>query len=388
MASIYQRKRSKFWMARFKSPSGAWVARSTKQTNPAEARRLAFLWEDASQTLKVESATAAQLDRVVRGIWERFSGKKIEHAPTREFFLKWAARVKATKAEKTYVRYEQVVRKFLEHLGDRANADIRSITPTEVQAFADKDADAGKSSATVSLNAKVIRAIFNTALRGGLIERNPVGMVEVAEVVHEEREPFTLGEVRLLLNYLEERKLSDWITAVFTGFYVGLRLGDAANLRWDNIDFSAKTLSIVPQKTARKKKKLFVPLHPALFVHLNALASTDAAQLSQFVCPRLAGKPISGRAGLSAEFITHAKAAGIDLKLTDRSGTSGHSFVKKSFHSLRHTFNSELGNKGVAPDLRAKLSGHASERMNHRYTHLEQKTLRRAVGKLPKLQTR
>ena len=240
------------------------MARSTKQTNPAEARRLAFLWEDASQTLKVESATAAQLDRVVRGIWERFSGTKIEHASTREFFLKWAARVKATKAEKTYVRYEQVVRKFLEHLGDRANADIRSITPAEIQAFADKDADAGKSS---------VRAIFNTALRGGLIERNPVGMVEVAEVVHEEREPFTLGEVRILLNYLEEQKLSDWVTAVLTGFYVGLRIGDAANLRWDNIDLSAKTLSIVPQKTARRKKKLFVPLHPALF----ACATTNSS---------------------------------------------------------------------------------------------------------------
>ena len=50
---------------------------------------------------------------------------------------------------------------------------------------------------------------------------------------------------------------------------------------------------------------------------------------------------------------------------------SGHSFVKKSFHSLRHTFNSDLRNNGVAPDLRDKLSGHASERMNHRYTHLE-----------------
>ncbi len=45
----------------------------------------------------------------------------------------------------------------------------------------------------------------------------------------------------------------------------------------------------MPQKTARKKKKLFVPLHPALFAHLDALASTDAAQLSPFVCPRLAG---------------------------------------------------------------------------------------------------
>jgi integrase len=385
MAAIYQREGSRYWMARFKNPAGQWVARSTKQTNPAEARRIAFLWEDAGQTLKVESATAAQVDRVVRGIWERYSGKKIEHAPIREFCQKWLARVKATKANATHVRYEKVIRDFLEHLGERAGSDVRSIAPHEIQAFVDNDAKAGKSSATVATNAKVVRAVFNSALRGGLIERNPVGMVEVEEVVHEEREPFTLPEVRLLLAYLEENQQSDWTTAVLIGFYVGLRLGDTVNLRWDNIDLAAKTLSIVPQKTARKKKKLLVPLHPALLAHFDRLASTDAAQLSLFVCPKLAGKPIAGRAGLSAEFIAIARAAGIDLKLTDRTGTSGHSFVKKSFHSLRHTFNSELGNKGVAPDLRAKLSGHASERMNRRYTHLEQRTLRRAVAKLPRL---
>ena len=88
----------------------------------------------------------------------------------------------------------------------------------------DKDAKAGKSSATVALNAKVVRAVFNSALRGGLIERNPVGMVEVEEIVHEEREPFTLPEVRLLLNLPGGKQACrDWMTAVLTGFYVGLR---------------------------------------------------------------------------------------------------------------------------------------------------------------------
>ena len=56
-------------MARFKTPSGEWTARSTKETNRAKALRLAFELEGAGGTLRTDNPTAAQLDRVVRSIW-------------------------------------------------------------------------------------------------------------------------------------------------------------------------------------------------------------------------------------------------------------------------------------------------------------------------------
>ena len=56
-----------------------------------------------------------------------------------------------------------------------------------------------------------------------------------------------------------------------------------------------------------------------------------------------------------------------------------------SFHALRTSFNSTLHNKGVAQELRRKLTGHKSDSMNDKYTRTELQTLRKAVNKLPAL---
>lgn len=380
MASIYKRPGSSRWMARFKSPAGKWVARSTATTNEAEARRLAFLWEGAGATMAVDTPAGAQLDRVVRGLFEQFTGKKLDPNPVREFVATWLERVKTTKKPKTAERYRKPAEDFVHYLGDRGDHDIRSISTADLQAFIDREAKAGKSNVTVALNAKVLRAIFNTAVRAGAVERNPAGLLEVPEVVHEEREPFTTAELEALLKAAEG---TDWETAVLLGAFAGLRLGDACNLKWEAVDLAEGVLRFMPQKTDRKKKTLVVPMHARLRAHLDALASKDEAQASQNVCPKLAGREISGRAGLSAEFIRDVMGkAGVETNNTVPQG-AGHSVAKKSFHSLRHFFVSGMANAGVAADVRRKLAGHADERQTARYSHLEMKTLRKAVAKLP-----
>ena len=61
----------------------------------------------------------------------------------------------------------------------------------------------------------------------------------------------------------------------------------------------------------------------------------------------------------------------------------GRAFSSLSFHSLSHSFNSELANKGVSQELRRHLTGHATDKMNDVYSHLDQGLLKKAVHKLP-----
>ena len=61
-------------------------------------------------------------------------------------------------------------------------------------------------------------------------------------------------------------------------------------------------------------------------------------------------------------------------------------FNKLSFHSLRHTYVSQLANAGIAPDVRQLLSGHAEEKSHAVYTHTKLETLRKAIETLPRLQ--
>jgi integrase len=381
MASVFQREDSKFWWASFKTPAGKWVCKSTKTTNQADARRLAFLWEGAGATLALETPAGAQVDRVVRQMWEQFTGRRIEPSPVRGFCATWLARMKTTRSEHTAERYRKPVDDFVKFLGDQADHDMRSISTADLQRFIDAEAAAGKSATTVSLNAKVLRAVFNTAVRAGAIERNPAGMLEVADAVHEERQPFTQGELNSLLTAAAG---TDWETAILLGAFSGLRIGDATSLKWDSVDLAKGVICFVPQKTSRKKKELTIPMHPKLRHHLDTLASQDEAQKSVFLCPLLAGREVGGRAGLSSAFIEEImKPAGVDTKRGEAAG-KGHKMPHKSFHSLRHFFVSGMANAGVSVDVRRKLAGHSDEKQTARYSHLEMKTLRKAVGTLSK----
>jgi site-specific recombinase XerD len=77
------------------------------------------------------------------------------------------------------------------------------------------------------------------------------------------------------------------------------------------------------------------------------------------------------------------RSAGIDAGQIE--GHGKRIFSKRSFHSLRHRFVSQMANAGVAPELRQKLAGRSSGGSHRKYTHLELKTLRAAIGELPSL---
>jgi len=375
MATVYQRNGSKFWMARFKTPDGFWTARSTKETVKTKALRLAFELEGAGGTLRTDNATAAQLDKVVRSIWQRYTGERISLNRADEFFRAWVANMKRKPG--TVKRYKQITEEFLELLGERAAFDIKAIEPARVQAFVNRDVELGRSGTTVVLNAKILRAAFNAAIRGGLLESNPAAAVHLPDAIMEEREPFTPGEIETLLM---AAKKTDWETAIMLAAFSGLRLGDAANLKWEAVDLLGGIIKFVPEKTSRKGKELKIPISDRLQIYFEKLAGRTNVQTSPFLCPALAGKEIGGRAGLSAEFIALMGSANVAAdSITAKDGRT-RKFSRKTFHSLRHAFVSRLANAGVSEDVRAALVGHADPKETARYSHLEMEIRRKAVN--------
>ena len=80
---------------------------------------------------------------------------------------------------------------------------------------------------------------------------------------------------------------------------------------------------------------------------------------------------------------TLAVRAGLDTMTLK--GKGSHQFSRRTFHSLRYSFNSALANAGVRQEIRVKFTGHSSNAMNDRYTKLDRKPLGDAIEKLPKL---
>jgi integrase len=73
--------------------------------------------------------------------------------------------------------------------------------------------------------------------------------------------------------------------------------------------------------------------------------------------------------------------AGLDPMIIQGKGIR--KFSRRSFHSLRHSFNSALANAGVTQEVRMKLTGHADARINKNYTHLRDETLKNAMEAMP-----
>ncbi|NBO09967.1 MAG: site-specific integrase, partial [Actinobacteria bacterium] len=197
-----------------------------------------------------------------------------------------------------------------------------------------------------------------------------------------QRKAFTWPQVLKLISAAE----GNWVTAVMLGAYCGMRLGDCVNLKWDNVNLEEDTITFVPEKTSRgkRRKELTVPIHPTLKLHLAEL-KLSAAEGLMHLCPELQGRSVGGRSGLSKDFIEKVMTkAGINNQAKASKITGkGRAFSALSFHSLRHSFNSEMANKGVSQELRRHLTGHATDRMNDGYSHFTKKLLKKAVAKLP-----
>ena len=385
MASVHRdaRNRSPYWYAAYTLPDGTRCLKSTKLKERSKALKLAMEWENLARSVAERDPMGTQIARVNVDIYERATGQRVEVVFLGDFLRSWSERAANLKSKRTGMRYKQVVEDFLDHIGPaRAKSNLGSVRESDVQSFLDQEAKDGKSATTVAIAAKVLRIPFNLALKQGLILRQPVSSLDIPDGNAQQKKAFTWPQVLKLISVAE----GDWITAVMLGAYCGMRLGDCVNLQWENVNLDEDLIRFVPEKTSRgkRRKELNVPMHPALKLHLAALRQ-NATEGQPHLCPTLHGKSVGGRSGLSKAFIEEvmAKAEISNQAKPNQVAGKGRAFSSLSFHSLRHSFNSELANKGVSQELRRHLTGHATDKMNDVYSHLDKGLLKKAVHKLP-----
>jgi integrase len=289
----------------------------------------------------------------------------------------WKDRAERTKSPATFARYKGTINKFLECLGPKADAALGDITAQDVQKFVSWRLKGGRNATTVMVDLKTLNAPFSLAMRQGLILTNPVPAADAPRAEKESREPFAWEQVSELIRHSE----GEWKTAIMLGALTGQRLGDCISITWDCVDFDKHLLRFRPQKTRHQKRDLVLPLHTDLEKHLMDLPERKGQPL----CPALSKAKIGGRSGLSRQFQCIMKKAKIKGRSVEAGGDEGRVFNKLSFHSLRHTYVSQLANAGIAPDVRQLLSGHADEKSHTVYTHTKLETLRTAIETLPRI---
>lgn len=373
MATI--QKVSRHYRALYTGPDGKRICRSLKTDDPKQARELATRLEKEAFMARRSRLTPDRARALVNEMLAFTGQDGIDTESTEDFFKRWLAGKRQTKALRSEVRYKSAVDVFLATLGDVAKRPLSAVLSRHVEVFRDALKAKKLSPSTIRLNVKVISGGFAYAVRQGIVSVNPAAAVELDDTEGQTKEPFSPEELDALLREAP----TDWKTAILLGAYAGCRLSDAVKMRWDAVDFTSKTLRFKPQKTQRKGRELLVPIVPRLLAHLEGIAGDQTHGL---LCPSLAGKSVAGKSGLSMAFGRLMKRAGIDQDSQKTVEDQARSVSKKSFHSLRHTFNSELLNAGVDERLRMTLSGHTTASNSRRYSHPKEDTLRAAVSKI------
>jgi integrase len=98
---------------------------------------------------------------------------------------------------------------------------------------------------------RTIRAALNEAVRRGHINGNPALLARAPKVVEEEIEPYSVDEIKRLLDASQTRRNSArWAIALA----LGLRQGEALGLRWSDIDEATCALTVRRNRLRQKWK--------------------------------------------------------------------------------------------------------------------------------------
>jgi len=162
--------------------------------------------------------------------------------------------------------------------------------------------------------------------------------------------PLTDDEVSRAL--AEAAKVAPWWRPlILVGFYTGLRISDAATLRWSMFGEGLRHIELRPAKTAKSGRAVWIPVHPALARELEKLKRHAAS-----LFPEAAEK--QGRRTLGPEFSRILSRA----KVTGESGVS-----RVGYHSLRATFATRARRSGIPLDDLRAVMGHTNASQTTHY---------------------
>ncbi|MCI0641046.1 MAG: tyrosine-type recombinase/integrase [Gemmataceae bacterium] len=156
---------------------------------------------------------------------------------------------------------------LVEDLGEQVAAQLR---PIDLLRWLRRH-PAWKSAWTVKRVNQTVQRVYNWAVRAGLLEYNPVELIELA------KEQLAVGRP------IEEREFRRLVRAAEICFrrflwalwWCGARPSELARCRWSEVDWEGQRLVLIDHKTARKTRKPRVIYCPARLMRLLRFLDKD-----------------------------------------------------------------------------------------------------------------
>jgi integrase len=344
-----------------KRPDGRWEARYTIHTSKGPKRKTLY------GRTRQEVA-----DKLARALSDRTQGLTFEAGSLKlgEYLDGWLSDVRETVRQRSWERYEQIVRVHIKPALGRVK--IKALSPTHVRGLYREKLDAGLSRRTVQYIHTTLHKALKDAVSDGLIPRNVAEGIRPPRPKKKEITPLDPEQARAFLAAAHE----DRFEALYVlAIHCGLREGELLGLKWDDVDLETgmlrvrRTLSetrtgyiFEPPKNGKGRSiKLTQAASEALRSHLERQleeidSSGDDYQDQGLIFPSRKGTPMNARNLTARSFKPLLKRAGLpDIRL----------------HDLRHTCATLMLCEGVHIKLVQELLGHATIAITlDTYSHL------------------
>ena len=343
--------------------SGGWCFRLDAGVGTATGRRRQI----SRQGFTTKRAAVAALNVALREMSASASGAGATDGITlRDYLAEWLERQRPYLRESTLHSYRIAVDRIVVRLGDK---NLGSLTPTQVQGLQTDLLVAGGregrplAAKTVANTHVVLHKALADAVRLGLLDHNVVAAVDPPRAPRPQLSVWTVDQLRDFLAVARSHRLSAAFVLLAT---TGMRRSEVLGLRWSDIDFDDRSLSIIrtltvvagrPIVTAPKTaaSRRLVYLDASTIVALQAHRGASASSRDDYVFRSTDGQPVN-----PASFSTTFD------RLVARSG-----LPHIRLHDLRHTYATLALRLGTHPVLLSERLGHTSIAVTiDRYSHV------------------
>jgi site-specific recombinase XerD len=193
--------------------------------------------------------TTTQLRKVLNDVSEKVTGDTMIAPSVEDYLNEWLAGVVTRNNPATHERYANTVRLFLLDLTGNAKQPVTAVTSKDVDHFLTSRLKSGAAPKTAIVDLKTLNTAFRRAEAYGTILKNPVAAVRPPKEECSERDIFTYEEVQKILGAAPSL---EWQTLILLGYFVGARLGDCVQMKWDNV-YAEQGVVIYHQKRLAKR---------------------------------------------------------------------------------------------------------------------------------------
>ena len=293
---------------------------------------------------------------------------KEEAVPYRwsEWFEVCLKRMKVVNRPSTLQNYDNQIRKWISPHWDQV--ELQTITKMEVYNTIFEKLDPRLSPFTKRTILKMVRRIFQMAVEEGVLNRNPTTGIQI-KVPEAEQKVLTTAEVGIFLRealHTNHRFYPIWALALMGG----MRSGELFALKWTDLDFEARTISVSKQWTSKNgygptktQRNRVVPISDDLLKFLKELKLKRGSE-NEFVLPHSTEWENGEQARITREF-----CVGIGI-------------TPVKFHDLRATFITSLLARGESLARVMAVVGHTQLTTTNGYLRRAGVELQGATDKL------